>query len=316
MKLLYLKDYLLSNTDEAHPVTLKEMIAHLASNDIQSERKSIYDDIEILREYGLDIIQDNGKYYVGSRPFEVPELKLLVDSVQSSKFITYKKTGELIKKIEQLSNIYDAQLLNRQVFVTNRIKSMNESIYYNVDDIHNGIVGNRKIRFHYFEYNTKKEPVFRKGGVFYVVSPYALTWDDENYYMVAFDSEAQKIKHYRVDKMKNIVITEEKRDGQDALSSIDLAVYAKKVFGMFSGNDQFVRLRMSNNLVGTIIDRFGKEVMIIPDGDDDFIVQVSVKVSPQFFAWICGFGSAAEIISPPDVVEQMRRHIKSIMDKY
>jgi predicted DNA-binding transcriptional regulator YafY len=165
LKLLYLRDYLLRNTDEQHPVTMKQMIAYLDQNDIPAERKSIYTDIELLRTYGMDIIQESGNYYVGSRYFELPELKLLVDSVQSSKFITYKKTGSLIKKIEEMASIYEAQLLNRQVYVTNRIKSMNESIYYNVDEIHNGIAHNRKIRFHYFEYDIAKKRIFRKAGI-------------------------------------------------------------------------------------------------------------------------------------------------------
>jgi predicted DNA-binding transcriptional regulator YafY len=286
LKLLYLRDYLLRNTDEQHPVTMKQMIAYLDQNDITAERKSIYTDIELLRTYGMDIIQESGNYYVGSRYFELPELKLLVDSVQSSKFITYKKTGSLIKKIEEMASIYEAQLLNRQVYVTNRIKSMNESIYYNVDEIHNGIAHNRKIQFRYFEYTVTKERIFRKSGDFYEVSPYALTWDDENYYMVAFDSDAEIIKHYRVDKMADISITDQERDGKEHFESLDMGTYAKKVFGMFSGEERSVRLKVANHLVGAILDRFGKDVSIVPDGDDHFTVSVDVIVSPQFFGWI------------------------------
>lgn len=316
MKLLYLRDYLLANTDEQHPVTLKEMAAHLASYDIKAERKSLYDDVEALRNYGMDIVQDNGNYYVGSRHFELPELKLLVDSVQSSKFITYKKTGALIKKIEEMASVYEAQLLNRQVYVTNRIKAMNESIYYNVDEIHSGIAQNRRIQFHYFEYDLSKNRVFRKDGAFYEVSPYALTWDDENYYLVAFDSVAGIIKHYRVDKMTDISMIDKPRDGKEVFASIDFAVYARKVFGMFSGDEEKVRLRMSNHLVGAIIDRFGKDVFIVPDDADHFVVQVDVNVSPQFFAWVSGFGSDAAIIGPPDVVEKMRVHSKAVYSQY
>ena len=205
LKIIYIMEYLLKNSDEEHAVTTSQIIAYLKSHDITAERKTIYSDIEALRDFGLDIIQvsegNNHGYYVASRDFELPELKLLVDSVQSSKFITHKKTLSLIKKIEKLASIHSAQLLNRQVFVKNRIKTMNESIYYNVDEIHNGISSNRKIRFPYFEYNVAKERVYRHGGAYYVVSPFAMTWDDENYYMVAFDSAAGIIKHYRVDKM-------------------------------------------------------------------------------------------------------------------
>ena len=316
LKLLYLRDYLLSNTDEQHPVTMKQIIAYLGQNDIPAERKSIYSDIELLRTYGMDIIQESGNYYVGSRHFELPELKLLVDSVQSSKFITYKKTGSLIKKIEEMASIYEAQLLNRQVYVANRIKSMNESIYYNVDEIHSGIAYNKKIRFRYFEYTTAKERAFRKDGGFYEVSPYALTWDDENYYMVAYDSDAKIIKHYRVDKMTDISVTNEERGGKEHFESLDMGSYAKKVFGMFSGKEQTVRLRVANHLVGAILDRFGKDVFIVPDGEDHFTVSVDVVISPQFFGWISGFGPDAVIAAPEDVVEQMRRHISDINVQY
>ena len=180
LKLFYLRDFLLRNSDEEHLVTIKDMIAHLASHDISAERKSLYSDLSLLQDYGMDIVRTPKGYYVGSRAFELPELKLLVDSVQSSKFITHKKTGTLIHKLESLASVHEAKQLNRQVFVMNRIKSMNESIYYNVDAIHNGIAQQRQIQFHYFEYNLKKEPVFRKQGAWYQVSPYALTWDDEN----------------------------------------------------------------------------------------------------------------------------------------
>lgn len=312
LKLLYLRDYLLTNTDEQHPVTVKQLIAYLAANDINAERKSLYDDLDGLSDYGLDIVKDNGNYYVGKRDFEVPELKLLVDSVQSSKFITHKKTGELIKKIEQLASVYEGQLLNRQVFVTNRIKSMNESIYYNVDEIHTGIASNRKIQFHYFEYNTKKEKVLRKDGALYEVSPYALTWDDENYYLVAFDSVAGIIKHYRVDKMADISVTDLPRDGQDTFSGVDMAIYAKKVFGMFSGEEETVQMRVANHLVGAILDRFGKDTIIIPDGADYFTTRVKVIVSPQFFGWACGIGPDVVITGPASVKEKYQSHLDSV----
>ena len=189
LKIIYVMEYLLKYSDEEHPVTTNQIIAYLQSHDIAAERKSIYNDIESLRDYGLDINQVSAGntygYYVASREFELPELKLLVDSVQSSKFITHKKTMSLIKKIENLASVYEAQLLNRQVFVKNRIKTMNESIYYNVDAIHTGIANNRKIRFHYFEYTVQKERRFRRDKAWYVISPFALTWDDENYYLDA-----------------------------------------------------------------------------------------------------------------------------------
>ena len=320
LKPLYIMNYLLQNSDEDHLVSMSQLIEHLAAHGIPSERKSVYDDIEALRVFGLDIVQGgsgkNAGYYIANRSFELPELKLLVDSVQSSKFITHKKTATLIKKIETLASIHEAQLLNRQVYVKNRIKTMNESIYYNIDAIQSGISQNKKIQFKYFEYTVQKTRHYRKDGAFYVVSPFAMTWDDENYYLVAFDSQARIIKHYRVDKMTEISSTEEDRDGLDAYQALDMAVYARKVFGMFSGEEESVQLRFENHLVGAVLDRLGQDVFIIADGDDHFTVRADVVVSPQFFAWVTGFGAAAQIIGPDDVVEKMRQHINSVAALY
>ena len=320
LKPLYIMKYLLQNTDEDHPVTVNQIISFLDSQGISAERKSIYSDIEALQYFGLDIVQaGSGRscgYYVAHRNFELPELKLLVDSVQSSKFITHKKTATLIKKIETLASIHEAQLLNRQVFVKNRIKTMNESIYYNVDEIHNGILKNKKIRFLYFEYNVQKERQYRKNGEYYVVSPFALTWDDENYYMVAYDSDAAMIKHYRVDKMEKISIMEEDRDGLDAYQALDMAIYARKTFGMFTGTEEHVVLRFENHLVGAVLDRLGRDVFIVPDGPDHFTVRTDVIVSPQFFAWVTGFGTSAQVIGPGHVVEAMKDHICAVAGQY
>ena len=320
LKLLYVRDFLMENSDAEHPVTVKQIISDLDSHGISAERKSIYDDIESLRSYGMDIEQVStgtlSGYYVASRHFELPELKLLVDSVQSSKFITQRKTNALIKKIETLASRYDAQRLQRQVYVANRVKTMNESIYYNVDAIHAGISENKKIHFKYYEYTVGKERRYRRDGAYYVVSPYALTWDDENYYMVAFDSDKGSIRHYRVDKMTNIATIDEPRDGMDAYRELDMALYAKKVFGMFSGEEQRVKLRFSNHLVGAVLDRLGQDVSIIPDGEEHFTVSADVVRSPQFFAWLCGFGADAQLIAPENAVRQMKEHISKIANLY
>ena len=320
LKLIYLMEYLKRYTDEEHPVSVSDMISYLAKYGIRAERKSIYDDLEALRTYGLDIVQiRRGKstlYYVGCREFELPELKLMVDSVQSSKFITHKKTMALIKKIEGLASIYQARLLNRQVFVKNRIKAMNESIYYNIDEIHAGIAENKKIRFRYFEYTITKEQKFRHDGAFYIVSPFALTWDNENYYMVSFDSQAQCIKHFRIDKMRDISVTEEQRDGLEVYNALEMGLYAKKVFGMFSGEEELVQLRFDQRLVGAVMDRLGQDIILVPDGEQHFTVRVQVLVSPQFFAWVSGFGTMAQILGPVSVVEQMRGHVQGIQKLY
>ena len=319
LMLLYLMKYLLQKSDENHPISIRQMIDELARHDINAERKTLYDDIETLRVFGLDVVVSRGKttgYYIGSREFEVPELKLLVDSVQSSKFITEKKTLSLIKKIEGLASAYDAQLLQRQVHVRNRVKSMNESVYYNVDEISNAITQDQAIRFRYYDYTITKERKFRKDGAWYEISPLSLMWDDENYYMLGYDAVAGKLKHYRVDKMTEISALDRPRDGKEEFKNIDMSQYAKKVFGMFTGDMQTVRLRFENHLVGPVIDRFGRDTMILASDEGHFTVCVDVAVSPQFFAWVFGFGTAVEILSPDNVREEYKQQFLSLVEMY
>lgn len=319
LKLLYLVKFLMQNSDEEHPVSTAQIIEELARNGISAERKSIYDDIDALRLFGFDIIQikgKNGGYYIGERDFELPELKLLVDSVQSSKFITQEKTYKLIKKIESLASVYDGQLLQRQVYVSNRVKSMNESIYYTVDVISDAIAQNRKIRYLYFEYTVSKERRFRHDGAFYEVSPFALIWDDENYYMLAWDSAAQKMKHYRVDKMAKVSLADSEREGNEEFEAVDMSAYTKSVFGMFGGTEQKVKLRFSNHLVGAVIDRFGRDAMIIKDGDEHFTVTVNVVASQHFLAWVFGFGAEVEILYPAEIRNEMKKQAKAISELY
>ncbi len=319
MKLLYLMRILLEKTDENHPMSVPEMITELSHYDVSAERKSIYDDIEALRLFGLDIVQTKSRstgYYVASREFELPELKLLVDSVQSSKFITQKKTLSLIKKIESLASMYDAQLLQRQVYVRNRVKSMNESVYYNVDEISFAITSDKQIQFKYFEYDVAKNRRYRHDGAFYTASPFALLWDDQNYYMLAFDAEAGILKHYRVDKMAEIKALETPREGKAEFEKVDMSAYSQKVFGMFRGNQAHVRMRFANHLAGAVVDRFGKDIMLVPENDEFFTVTAEVAVSGQFFAWIFGFGTECEILSPENVRAEMKEYTKSVLDMY
>lgn len=319
LKLLYIVKLLMQHSDENHPVKMERIIEELARNDISAERKSIYDDIESLRVFGIDVMQvkgKNGGYYIGERDFELPELKLLVDSVQSSKFITEDKTYKLIKKIESLASVYDGQLLQRQVYVKNRVKSMNESIYYAVDAVSDAIAQNKKIRYKYFEYTVSKERKFRHDGADYLVSPFALIWDDENYYMLAWDSNAQKMKHYRVDKMHGVKVADEAREGNEEFATFDMSSYTKTVFGMFGGEEVKVKLRFANQLAGVVIDRFGKDTMLIPDGNEHFTVNVDVVPSQHFLAWVFGFGTEVEIISPESVKDEMKNQLKKLEEFY
>ena len=320
LKLIYLIKILLEKTDDNHSITMPEIIEALAAYDVTAERKSIYTDIDTIRELGIDVIgEQKGKtfyYHVADRQFELAELKLLVDVIQSSKFITARKSKELIKKLEGLASEHEAKQLQRQVYVSGRIKTMNESIYYNVDEIHNAIASNRKIKFQYFQWNVKKEMELRKEGKFYEISPWALSWDDENYYMIGFDAEADMIKHYRVDKMLKIGYVEEPREGRELFEKFDMAAYARKSFSMFGGEEQYVKLLCDNSLAGVIIDRFGKEVMMVPVDEGHFNANVNVAVSEPFLGWVFALGDKVKIAGPENVVEQMKELAKKTYERY
>ena len=287
---------------------------------ISADRKSLYDDMEALRVLGIDVIGEkdgrNYVYHVGKKQFELAELKLLVDAIQSSKFITEKKSNELIKKLTGLASDYEASQLKRQVVVQGRIKTMNESIYYIVDEIHSAITNNRKIQFEYLRWNLKKKMEPRKDGL-YEVSPWALTWDDENYYMIAYDSEAGKIKHYRVDKMRNIEIMDEKRQGKEIFTQIDMAAYARMNFGMFGGERSKVKLRFKNEIVGVLLDRFGKDIVISPADQEGWSeTNVEVAISDQFFGWLFSLGMMVRVVSPEEVTERFQEEIKALNSFY
>ncbi len=319
LKCLYLRQFLLENTDEAHPVTVSQMIDYLARHDIAAERKSIYDDIDGLRSYGLDIeyrkAQDGG-YFIANREFQLPELKLLVDAVQSSKFLSLRKSNELIAKLEKLASRHEAQALRRQVYVTHRIKNMNESIYYNVDALHSAIAAGSRITFRYFDWDMNGKKKYRHEGKRYRISPWALLWDDENYYLVGYDAEHAERRHYRVDKMESITQTGEERLGKELFAGFDPAAYSRKVFGMYGGEPQKVTLRFESSMSNIVFDRFGRELILTPDRDGGFTVTVEVVPSPQFFAWLTGLGAPVKILSPQPIVQQFCDYLQSVLDAY
>ncbi len=314
LKILYLKKILEERTDAEHPMTMAQILAALEEYGITAERKSVYDDIASLRDFGVDIEKTSDRavgYYVAFRTFELPELKLLVDAVQSSKFITHKKSTELIRKLEGFTSTHEARRLSRQVYVANRVKTMNESIYYTVDLIHEAMQENIRITFQYFDWNMRKERVLRHDGKRYEVSPWALTWDDENYYLLAYESESGKVKHFRVDKILSVRLTDLPREGETHFTDFDTGEFARKVFGMFGGEETLVVLRCHSSLAGVILDRFGTDVTLIPDGET-FTVAVKVMISPQFLSWTAGFGERMYIESPDSVREQLRGLVESI----
>ncbi len=317
LKLLYLLRILTQRTDEENPLTVLQMISALEQYGIQAERKSIYDDIECLRLFGVDICTCRTKttgYYVANREFELPELKLLVDIVQSSRFITSKKSMELISKIEKLTSNANAGKLQRQVYITNRVKAINEQIYYNVDKIHEAIAQNKKIAFKYFHFDVNKKKIYGKNGERYVETPVSLTWDDENYYLIAYKEKYKDFAHYRVDKMENIEMLEEERNLPE--EKFDISQYSKRIFSMFGGEETEVAIRFQNSLADVVFDRFGTEVPITEKGEDTFVCRVKVAVSNQFLAWVLSFGNRAKILSPCEVSEKLQELVEQVRENY
>jgi len=318
MKTLRVMEILLNKTDENNMLSAAGIIEILENQyGISADRKSIYSDIELLRDFGIDIVQQKGinpGYYVGSRKFELPELKLLVDAVQSSKFITAKKSEELINKLKTLTNEACAKGLQRQVYIHNRIKTENETIFYSVDSIHNAIFHNRQIRFKYMEWNVNGQLQYKRNGEYYVISPWALTWDDENYYLVSYEEASNMIKYFRVDKMRQIEMTDDLRQGAELFKTFDLGDFAKKTFGMFEGADERVSFICSNHLIGVMIDRFGKDIRIMKADDEHVQFSTIVALSPQFFGWLSGLGNKIYIKSPESVKHQYYDYLRSLLE--
>lgn len=318
LKLLYLARIFIENTDATHALTVKELSEALAAYEISSERKSLYDDIELLRVFGFEICVQRDRqvrYYLGAHTFELAELKLLVDAVQSSKFITEKKSNSLIRKLESLSSKYEAAKLHRQVTVSNRLKASNEEIFCNVDMIHKAISENRRICFKYFEWNVEKKRALRRDGATYRISPWALIWDDENYYMVGYDSESSMMKHYRVDKMLELYMDKSLREGRDVFEQMDMTQYSKQVFGMYGGELCNVRLACDNSMVGVVIDRFGTDI-VIAKFDGYFEFTVKVMLSPTFYSWVLGFGNKIRVVSPDHVRDKVRDTALEALEAY
>lgn len=318
LRILYLRDFLLKNTDEDHPASVPEMIAALEKQGISAERKTIYDDIRLLgpEGYGMDLIKTGRRYFIGERDFSAEEVRLLVDMVQSSNFITLKKTNELIKKLEGLTSASEGKLLNKNVYVRNRVKTMNESVYRNVDCISDAISADRPLTFKYFRYNVNKKKELRNGGRLHTVSPFALIWVDQNYYLLGYNHDVSEMRHFRVDRMTELGSIDGPRIGKELFRKTDMSTYTSKVFYMFTGEETRVRLKFAADLADTVIDRFGTGVILVPEKDESFTVTLDIVVSRQFFAWLSAFGTGAEILAPDGVREMFRDHLKSILNTY
>ncbi len=317
-KILILAQLLLRETDENHPMTVAQMIRALEAQGILSERKSIYADLEELRDFGLDIIKTYGNtvgYFIGSRHFELPEVRLLVDAVQSSRFLTKKKSEELIEKLESLASRHEAKTLSHNVFVSNRIKTMNDSIYRNVDAIGEALEKKNKIRFRYFDWDIDGKKEYRRDGEFYTVSPFFLIWNDESYYLLCVEEESGERRHFRVDKMNSVTRLEEKREGAESFRDFDPALYGKKMFGMFSGREERVTLWCDPSLAGVFYDRFG-EHLAIQKSQKGFITTLPIFVSPMFYAWLAGFGERVRILAPESAKQEFCAWLSCILSGY
>ncbi|SFH58120.1 Predicted DNA-binding transcriptional regulator YafY, contains an HTH and WYL domains [Pseudobutyrivibrio sp. OR37] len=316
LKLSYLCKIMQEKTDDEHRLTLPQIIKELQKYDITAERKSLYDDFKVMEnELGIEVIKEQeGRetyYHVGSRTFELAEVKLLIDAIQSSKFISKSKSDVLIKKMNAFVSEYQAKQLKRQVYVNDRIKTMNESIYYSVDSIHTALMNNKQIEFLYCSWTIDKKLEPRKDGQKYKVSPWALTWADENYYLVAYDSEDGKVKHYRVDKMMKLSVVDKKRDGEEHFKNFDMTTYALENFSMFGGEIKRVHIEFPNEKVGIFIDRFGKDISIRPVDDGRSKIAVDVAISLQFFGWIFSLGKDVAITGPEAVVEMYKKELQN-----
>ncbi len=320
-KLLILKDYLEKETDDEHSLTVAQIIDKLEREGIKAERKTVYDDIATLQDFGVDIeCKKDGHsnaYYVASRDFQLEELFVLVDAVSSCKLLTIKKSNELIEKIKSLTSNSLAKSLNRSIYIENRPRSTNDEVYYAINAIHGAMSLKHKLKFHYYTYNERCKEVLRNKDYYYV-TPLHLVWDNGNYYMIAHivQDEESKVKTYRVDRMKDVRISIRTADKV----SDDDAKFAKSLrgtFSMFGGEEKEVTLAVQPKAFNAIIDKFGKSNVHFFEGKDDFYnVKLTVNISPTFWGWLFGFGNSAKVIAPQEVVDEAKEQLETIMQGY
>ncbi len=318
-KLLILRDILLEKTDENHALTIPELIKELSLYGISAERKTLYDDINILTTYGLDIVvskrSHSNTYYVASRTFQDEELQVLANAVASSKFLTNKKSNEFIKKLEKLTSIYNAKELKRTIYIEGRVKNFNEQIYYNINSIHDAINRKKKITFKYFSYNLNKKKEYRHYGEIYAVSPYYIVWENDYYYLICYCDKHENISRYRIDRMANVKVSEESYKVPNE-SELGLAKSLRSTFSMYGGDKKIVTIEFANELIDVIIDRYGSDVRVTKKSDTTFTVSVEVQISPPFWGWLFQFGTKAKIIAPQSIVEQAKKETRTLAEIY
>ncbi len=318
-KLLILRDIFLEKTDENHALTIPELIKALSLYGISAERKTLYDDINILTTYGLDIVvskrSHSNTYYVASRTFQDEELQVLANAVASSKFLTNKKSNDLIKKLEKLTSIYNAKELKRTIYIEGRVKNFNEQIYYNINSIHDAINRKKKITFKYFSYDLNKKKEYLHDGEVYAVSPYYIVWENDYYYLICYCDKHENISRYRIDRMANVKVSEESYKVPND-SELEMAKTLRSTFSMYGGDKKIVTIELANELIDVIIDRFGSDVRITKKSDTTFTVSVEVQISPPFWGWLFQFGTKAKIIAPQSIVEQAKKETRKLAEIY
>lgn len=324
LKLLYIKDYLERCSDEEHSVSTADIIAYLDENGISAERKSIYDDIENLKAYGMDIVNTKGRqsgYCLASRDFEVPELKLLVDAVTAAKFLTKKKSEQIVGRIASLTSVHRAKELKRSFYVPSRVRAQNEKVFYNVDAIHSAISSGKMICFKYSEWKlaydgSRAELAPRRDGKTYEITPCELVWDDEYYYLIGYDGTDDIIKHFRVDKMEKATVSDKDRETAEKVTGFDVSEHVSGIYGMFGGREESVSVQFDNSLIGLVADRYGRDCSIRRCDENSFVLHTKAQISPQFFAFIFGCGDKARILSPQSVIDEYSQVIKGVAALY
>ncbi|MBQ8729759.1 MAG: WYL domain-containing protein [Lachnospiraceae bacterium] len=316
MKILYLLKILFHESDAEHAISMKKILEKLEAYGISAERKSIYDDFEKLYVFGIEVKREKGGYYIDNREFEIAELKMLTDAVLASKFITERQTKNLIKKLETLASVHEAKLLDRQVYMMNANKGFNKAVYYNVDYIYEAINSNKQIEFKYFDIDINRKQIYRNNDKPYVVSPYALIWDDENYYLVAYNEKNEMIRHYRVDKMDAVNLKRKERIGKEEFDKLDMSSYTKSVFGMFGGKSEMASIVFPNRLIGVVYDRFGRDVTVIKQDEEHFMLRTKLVFSEQFYGWLFGLGSGIKIVSPPSASDKYKEMARNLIENH
>lgn len=313
-KLLRLQQIFMQETDENHGLTMEQILSRLQSFGIQAERKSIYENIETLNACGMDILKERRNnttfYYLASRDFEEAEVRLLADAVASSRFITVKKSEELLQKLTTLTGRHQGAQLRRQLYVASRIKNMNETIYYVLDELNRAIQQNVAISFCYYEWTyqkgiLKKTP--RHEGKLYCISPWQLLWQDELYYLIAYDHLSKEIRHYRVDRMGLITLLEEPRQGEELFKHICLEDYTSRLFDMFGGEGRRVTLQFPARYLDIMVDRFGKEIH--PTLLEGNRMEITAEVIPSlhFYGWLFSLGKEVCLTNPQDLKEEFKK---------